>query len=75
MLFELELIALRTLAVSKTKEGRLLGIVEGESRSGLENVWVLGDTSQWARKCSPSALLLVRVRRNRERTYDEFQVL
>ena len=36
-LFELKLSALRTLAVSETKEGRLLGIVEGESGSGLGN--------------------------------------
>ena len=49
-LFELELTALRTLAVSETKEGRLLGIVGGESESELENR--AGDRFQWARKCS-----------------------
>ena len=50
-LFELELTALRTLALSETKEGRLLGIVEEDSESGLGNR--AGVTSQWARKYSP----------------------
>ena len=46
---ELELTALRTLAVSETKEGRLLGIVEVEPESGLGNC--AGITSQCERKC------------------------
>ena len=68
----LALIALHTLAVLETKEGRLLGIVEGELGSGLGLGNRMGVTSQWVRKCSPST---GRVRRNRERTYDEFEVL
>ena len=58
------------LAVLEMKEGQLLGIVGGESGSGLGNR--MGVMSQWVWKCSPNT---GRVRRNRERTYNEFEVL
>ena len=37
---------------------------------GVGEPWVL--CPRWAQSCSPSTVLLVRVRRNRERTYNKF---